>query len=202
MCFNKEVSLLTFLLGFMTSIKFFMKKTNKDYTIGTILLGISLMQLLEYFVFLNHSKNGTNLMLSFLIHVLIFMQVIALVSMVLGFEIVPKDSELYNTIIAFTCMFVVAYVVSTFVTDWKNAYVLKLNNCRLTWGAYLNTKWYMNYVLGLFYVLLMFLLFYGLLGVNGLALIVSTFLFSLIFSKISKRAVLAFSRMALICSFR
>ena len=75
MCFNKEVSLVLFVFGLMTSIKFFI---NKDDKIASLALTVSFMQLAEFFLWLYLKNQTINLTISKIIPLLIWGQVAGL----------------------------------------------------------------------------------------------------------------------------
>lgn len=191
MCFNKEVSLLMFVIGLATVIKLYTHNVvgtinaSKDIILGTAILGIALMQLLEYFIFLNESKTTTNLILSFMIHIFILLHVVALVSTNLYYSMFdsPETKDLYIPVLVFFALFLFFFIAVTFTTNWSKAYTLK-NSCRLSWGAYKdpNNK-YITWGMGLSYVAILFMLFYVLMGYKGLAIILPTCLFSYMFSR-------------------
>ncbi len=200
MCFNKEVSLLMFIIGLATVIKLYIEGSkipqkpmvsiealtaHKDIILGTVILGITLMQLLEYFIFLNHSKTTTNLVLSFMIHMFILLHVVAFVSMSLYYNMFDskENSNFYIPVLVFFSLFMFFFLAVTFTTNWSKAYTLK-NSCRLSWGPYMdpNNK-YLTWGMGLSYVAIFFMLFYVLMGYKGLAIIIPTCLFSYIFSR-------------------
>lgn len=204
MCFNKEVSLLMFIIGLATVVKLYMRGSNpktettqlsaskdmqlsasKNVILATVILGIVLMQLIEYFIFLNHAKTNTNLMLSGLIHFSILLHVLTFVGLNLYYHMLSgPNKDFYIPVLLFTVLFILFFIGVSFTTNWKTAYTLK-NCCRLSWGPYMDPKnKYLTWGMGISYIAIFFMLFYVLMGYKGLAIIIPTFLFSYIFSRI------------------
>jgi hypothetical protein len=176
-----------FVVGLATSIKLYMKNEPRYITLATVVLGITLMQLLEYFIFLNHGKTRYNLMLSFVLHVFILLHVITFVSLCIHYDMFGHK-EFYEPVLTFLIIFLFFFIAVTITTNWRNAYTLK-NSCRLSWGPYKdpNNK-LMAWGMGLSYVIIFFMLFYVLMGPKGLAIIIPTCVFSLIFSRTYDRS--------------
>ena len=53
MCFNKEISLTTFIVASIISILFYLRNKPNDRLIAVFNFSIGLMQLAEYFIWLN-----------------------------------------------------------------------------------------------------------------------------------------------------
>jgi hypothetical protein len=73
MCFNKEVSFLSFIFGLIVSIKLF---NIKEYLAAISLLLLSSMQFLEFFLWIFIKNKYFNQLLSYIIPILILLQVV------------------------------------------------------------------------------------------------------------------------------
>lgn len=176
MCFNKEVSFLIFLFGFMTAVKMFVHSgteniEQKRYLLsGILIFTISLMQLVEMFLWMYQTKSITNLMLGKLILLTLVVQIISYFSANIALNLLNSESSLYETIIVFFTLTLLATLGVVFSTDWSNAYSLKNNStCRLNWGPFSkgNFNIYSTFF-GLCYVLTMTLLAYENYNIKGL----------------------------------
>lgn len=184
MCFNKEVSLLAFIFGLATSIQLYIRSgqlgSQRYAMAGTIVLLISLMQLIEYFLWTNQKNIDTNIMITKCLHFLIFLQILIPVIMLFStdYNNISEDKSLYITIIVFFTLFLVCFMIFTVFIKWKPS--LK-GQCRLNWDVYNDNKFV--YVPFLFYLILICIFFYLIFGPVGLTLILVTFVGSFTFSR-------------------
>ena len=84
MCFSAEVSLGSFIIGIVFSIILFFQTKFQDYRIVSIFLGfVSLMQLIEYFLWKHQKCDNINKNLSYLGMILNHSQPIVLGALVI-----------------------------------------------------------------------------------------------------------------------
>ncbi len=180
MCFNKEVSLLIFILSAALFTKLYYKayKSNdvvikqRYNLVATVVLVISLIQLLEFFMFLNQYKNRLNSLLSFLIHLTLCMQIVTIFAM--GYNNIFKDNL---AVVSLFALFLFSFVASTLHVDWSNVYSIK-DSCRLNWGVYSNKHWSL-YLFQVLYFILLSVFFYKIFGILGLVALLITFFMSI-----------------------
>lgn len=203
MCFNKELSLFIFILGLVTSIKIIKNNpnSNKSLLSGIIIILISCIQLVEFFLWkYNNNANTDNSKImanKFIIYIL-FLQVIipyifALITNIISFN---KNSNNYTyiysiiiSIIVFVYFLIFIYYFSL-INDNPSKYISKkdIGSCKLIWGP-LETFYKENSILLVFMILLyaLFFLFLGILmksNIELFILIIVSFIFSFIYSYI------------------
>ena len=78
MCYNKDISLYTYLLGLVASFLLIQKKDKNLKILGCFFIVIIHMQLIEYFLWTNNKCNMKNITLSHLGVITLFIQPIIL----------------------------------------------------------------------------------------------------------------------------
>lgn len=183
MCFNKEVSFMIFFLSAVLFSKFYYtayKSTDKNEKeiynlVATIILVISLIQLVEFFLFLNQKKNYINSILTFLIHFTLTLQIVSVYAT--GYNLFFKDNWV---ILALLVLFLLSFLVSSMQIKWSSVYTLQ-KSCRLEWDIYSN-KYLSMYLFQTFYLILLLMFSYNIFGYHGLLFAISTLLFSTVVS--------------------
>jgi hypothetical protein len=171
MCYSARSSLTTFLIVITVCIYLWIKGGNINKTLSIILLFISLMQILELFIWLNIECSNINKYISLFIPVLLFLQPIIVIVAILYFNSGRLSPTLYKILLG------VWLICSPFFINWVNDGFNKCTtvgaNGHLIWPyanspktidqivqtiynlvlgigiGTLNTKWY-----GIFYVVL------------------------------------------------
>lgn len=144
MCFNKEVSLLTFIISLVTSIKLFTTKKeneileNRYKATGILLFFIGLMQLNEYFLWLyQNPKNIEHQFFSLCIVITILLQAISFYSASKPFI---ENKEVSNMItIAFSITTITQIlIIYTFLSGkLGNLKSVPSNkSCRINWDIF------------------------------------------------------------------
>ena len=137
MCFNKEVSFLVFLFGFLTSIKLFICDNQKSIELGLIILTISLMQLNEFFIW-KYNKNRTlNKFFSSFVPIVVLIQIIVPFYLIIKHKHLEKDDNFFWPYCVFFGIFVICSIYILFnVISGPNPSYRNKSTCRLKWGAY------------------------------------------------------------------
>ena len=140
MCFDAKTSAITFTIGLLSSIYLFNNgkktddKSNKLYSL--IVLLISLMQLIEYFLWKNQNCNIINHVFSLLILVLLPLQPI-LTSYYSYYLYSEKTHISYNLLVVYSIIF---SIYSAYLINWLNKTKLcstpKNGSCRLHWAPF------------------------------------------------------------------
>lgn len=99
MCYSPESSLITFLIVLCVCIYLWIKGGNVHKSIAVILFFISLMQILELFIWLNLECSKTNKFISLFIPILLFLQPIIVISTILYFNSGRLSPTLYKIIL-------------------------------------------------------------------------------------------------------
>lgn len=186
MCFNKEVSLLAFIFGFATSVKYFIKdyetekERNENIITGTFILTICLMQLVEFFLWMNQKHSPTNLLLSKATVLVITSQLVSFFSTSVHFKTLNRDSKLYFPTIVFFALFLIGTVAMIFTVNWNSAYTFKSNQtCRLEWGPYQTNS---AVVTSVFYLIAFYLLIWENYREKGVAILTASLLAGIVYS--------------------
>ena len=99
MCYSPESSLTTFLFVFIICIYLWIKGGNIHKSVAVILFFISLMQILELFIWLNIECSNTNKFISLFIPILLFLQPIIVICTILYFNSGILSPTLYKIIL-------------------------------------------------------------------------------------------------------
>jgi hypothetical protein len=171
MCYSARSSLTTFLIVFSICIYLWIKGGNVNKSLAIILFFISLMQILELFIWLNLECSTINKFISLFIPVLLFLQPIVVISTVLYFNSGILSPTFYKIVLG------VWFACSPFFINWMKKGLNKCTKVGVLSGGHLewpfanssndqfiqtiynlvlgigigtlNTKWY-----GIFYIVL------------------------------------------------
>lgn len=171
MCYSPESSLSTFLFVFSVCIYLWIRGGNVNKSLAIILFFISLMQIIEFFIWLNLECSDTNKWISLFIPILLFLQPVIVISSILYFNSGRLSPTFYKIALG------IWFASSPFFINWmKDGFdkctkvgtnghlvwpyanssksidqiIQSVYNLVLTIGiATLNTKWY-----GIFYIVL------------------------------------------------
>lgn len=171
MCYSVESSLTTFLTVFCISIYLWVKGNNVNKSIAIILFSISLMQLLELFIWLNLKCSNTNKIISLFIPILLFLQPVIIITTIIYFNSGILPNILYKIILGIWILcsiFFINWMKTGFYkctkvgknghlvwpytnsSDLNSSFMQILYNLVMGIGiGTLNTKWY-----GIFYIIL------------------------------------------------
>lgn len=138
MCFNSTTSLVTFSISVLcflyllyNGIKY---KNNYDIFASVVTILIGFMQLIEYFLWNNQNCSYTNHIVSLLIVVLLYSQVV--IESILFIYLFKGTSNLLNTFILYVCIIYTFFTV--YVLNWVNGKKLCSKptkySCRLAWA--------------------------------------------------------------------
>lgn len=169
MCYSPESSLTTFLIVLGVCIYLWIKDGNIHKSIAVILFFISLMQILELFIWLNLECSNTNKFISLFIPILLFLQPIIVISTILYFNSGRLSPTFYKIILGIwivcsplfinwmkkglnkcTQVGTNGYLEWPFANSSNDEFIQTIYNLVLGTGiATLNTEWY-----GIFYIVL------------------------------------------------
>jgi hypothetical protein len=168
MCYSAESSLGTFLFVFIISCYLWIKGGIINKSIAIILFFISLMQIVELFIWLNLECSNTNKFISLFIPILLYLQPVIVICTILYFNSGILPPTFYKIILGIwgICFpFFINWMKNDFNKctkvgssghlEWPyanspNQIVQSLYNLILVIGiGTLNTKWY-----GIFYIIL------------------------------------------------
>lgn len=171
MCYSAKSSLTTFLIVSFVCIYLWIKGGNVKKTVAIILFFISLMQVVELFIWLNLECSNTNKFISLFIPILLFLQPVILITTVLYFNSGRFPPIIYKIILGIWVA--LSPLIINWMKDGFNKCTTVGENGHLVWPytriksdidhllqiiytivfgiviGSLNTKWY-----GIFYVIL------------------------------------------------
>jgi hypothetical protein len=179
-----ESSLTTFIIVSSVCIYLWIKGGNVNKSIAIILFFISLMQMVEFLIWLNHKCSNTNKFISLFIPILLFLQPIVVITTILYFKSGILSPIFYKIILS------IWIICAPFFINWmkdgfnqctiigKNGYLVWpytnssklmdqfmqfLYNIVLAIGiGTLHTPWY-----GIFYIVLALLSYYYIRNIYG-----------------------------------
>lgn len=168
MCFNKETSLAAFTISILCTIYIYYRgiknHNNKDIIAATILLLISSMQLIEYFLWKNQTKNIMNNIFSFLIIILLSIQVIICYAMSYYYysDALTKNQKIFNNSLYIIFIIISLIIIKICYENMNKIYSFAdKNTCRLLWGPikYLDNNMILKYIFIILYFYLGFIVF-------------------------------------------
>lgn len=155
MCFNKESSIIAFTIGIVCSY-LLIKKANKLHDkyyilVAVLLILISIMQLIEFFLWLNQKCNNTNYIFSLLIIVLLWAQpfITYIAYTYIYKKKIPQTHKVILTIWTLL-MLLVLYLCS----QQNMCSLADKDSCRLIWNPFTFIK--ENYIV----IFILMILFY------------------------------------------
>lgn len=146
MCVNKEVSLILFIMGTITSIKAVYKGFtnpklfNVNIQLAVFIFAISIMQLLEFILWSNQTCNETNKIVTYLIPLTLIIQPISyfLISDYLGIVKKYRPILYFLSLLLFLlCLLNIFYVYPK--SDNVLCSVKDEKSCRLEWNSITET---------------------------------------------------------------
>lgn len=160
MCYNKDISLYTYVLGLVASFLLLQKKDKDLKIIGCFFLVVIHMQLIEYFLWINNKCNINNISLSYLASIVNFIQPIVLYLAIVYYnkELYLKNKKIVDTIL-------IIYIISTII-HFINLIPISCTNVTKLSSPYLQWSWLFqdnSIIMALcFPISLMLLIYYGL----------------------------------------
>ena len=138
MCFNSTTSLVTFLLSVLCFLYLLyhgvMYNNNYDIFAAVVTILIGGMQLIEYFLWNNQNCSYTNHVVSLLIVVVLYLQVV--IESILFIYLFKGTSYLLNMFVLYVCIIYTFFTV--YVLNWVNDKKLCSKptkySCRLAWA--------------------------------------------------------------------
>ena len=144
MCFNKEVSISTYIFGMACALyliyRGITKQQKADFTAGVFLIFIAKMQLIEYFLWKNQKCNFNNKLASYFIMILLYFQMLVQYLLHLyNNKLTPfADKETKKKtleVIAFTIITI--YILVVLQGNFNDICSLKdTGSCRLIWEPF------------------------------------------------------------------
>jgi hypothetical protein len=220
MCFNKEVSLLVFIIALIVSVRSFLNEKENDELInsansatskpkgyfiemGLFILATALMQLIEYFIWKNqNTKSLEHQIWSFLIYITFIVQILMMAIPVFYYRFLDNRKDLLVTFSLFfgvAILSMLAGLIPVLQKFGKYKSIPATELCKLKWPP-LEILYKENFMLYLLitisyhsvYLLVIYLLF-GWVGIAAIILItiISNFLSG--FSIVTYGSILCFS---------
>lgn len=141
MCFNKEVSLLSFIVASAVVINLYIEK---EKFLATILLLISLIQLNEYFIWKYFKSKTYNYYFTLMIAFIITLQIVISYTMSES-ELSPQQKERHHVVRKVMLVLMITFVILSgiFIYNvYKNnnksslTSIVSKESCRLLWGMH------------------------------------------------------------------
>jgi len=134
MCYNKDVSLYTYLIGLVASFLLIQKKDKDLKILGCFFIVIIHMQIIEYFLWTNNKCNMKNITLSHLGAVTLFIQPIILYLAIIYYnnELYIKNKVKINSILIIYIILLSIYSIHLFPLGCTS--VTKLSSPYLQWS--------------------------------------------------------------------
>ena len=127
MCWNWEISLITWMVGLGSALYLFRRKNKYDITLGSLILAYSSMQLWEVFMWLDQKCGRVNSVANKLAYFALWSHTLAI-----GIGLYIEEKIVLPLVIGI-CFMVLAFVQS-FLIDWKCSKP-EDGGCRhLVWG--------------------------------------------------------------------
>lgn len=163
MCYNKETSLQTFSVALFSSIFLFIRNYDNDRLLATFFIIVSLMQLAEYFMWVDQKCGKLNHYATKTAMVLILLQPLSflLATYFYGNITISK----YIILNIFLCMFLLSFIISCYILNYNKPLCSKprFSNGHLNWDTESIFKTVPNIITNLFFILyflIPFLLFF------------------------------------------
>jgi len=160
MCYNKDISLYTYLIGLVASF-LLLQKQDKDLKIlGCFFIFIIHMQLIEYFLWTNNKCNMRNITLSHIGALIMFIQPIILYLVILYYnkELYIKNKIKINIILIIYVILLIIYCINLFPIECTD--VTKASSPYLQWSWFYKKN--PKFLTLCFPIALMILIYYGL----------------------------------------
>ena len=160
MCYNKDISLYTYLIGLVASFLLIQKKDKDLKILGCFFLFVIHMQLIEYFLWTNNKCNMRNINLSHIGTIVNFIQPIILYLAIVYYnkELYLKNKKIVDTIL-------IIYIISTII-HFINLIPISCTNVTKISSPYLQWSWFFKknsvIIALLFPIAFTILLYYGL----------------------------------------
>jgi len=145
MCFNASTSMATFLISLFFCIwlvsRGAVQKDRADIFAGILTLLIGSMQLIEFFLWRNQKCNKTNHSLSLFLFILLFLQpIIAVITVLLLFDIVNHNKSLFYAMIASCVAITILMIWNVVILNRQKLCSVPAcaQDCRLQWAPLQN----------------------------------------------------------------
>ena len=160
MCYNKEISLYTYLIGLVASFLLIQKKDKDLKILGCFFLFIIHMQLIEYFLWTNNKCNMRNITLSHIGALIMFIQPIILYLVILYYnkELYIKNKIKINSILIIYIILLIIYCINLFPIGCTS--VTPISSPYLQWSWFYKKN--PELLTLCFPIILMILMYYGL----------------------------------------
>ena len=150
MCFSKEISLVTFIIGAIGSALVYSLNTKIDKILAIFFFYVILMQLVEYILWNNLTCNIINKITTFTAIILNSTQPILLAMLVLYNYKLPNQTSLIIYTILYSLMMIIYNLQTKTLCTLKNKFnhlEWKWNNLFLYWLVYGIYIFYLSYIL-------------------------------------------------------
>ena len=160
MCYNKDISLYTYLIGLVASFLLIQKKDKDLKILGCFFLFVIHMQLIEYFLWTNNKCNMKNITLSHIGALIMFIQPIILYLVILYYnkELYTKNKIKINSILIIYIILLIIYCINLFPIGCTS--VTPISSPYLQWSWFYKKN--PELLTLCFPIILMILMYYGL----------------------------------------
>ena len=139
MCYNKEISIYTYIIGSIASYLLLQKQNISLQIAGCFFLVVIQMQLIDFFLWSNNKCNDTNVNISSIGAILNFIQPIVLYLAIIYYnKNISKENKKYLNIII--CVYIVALLVYSFDLFPLGCSILTKKS-----APYLQWSWFTKY---------------------------------------------------------
>ena len=157
MCYNKDVSLKTYLLSIVFSIILFIYGDKYDKTISIFSFVFGHMQLAEYFLWKHQKCNKINYYITIIIHILLFLQPLSIILAGLYYNVFNIDIKILKILLLIISLLLL-YVIILYVRNKKKICSKEDKTGNLNWDLINKKNILFN---GLFGVVYMFILIFS-----------------------------------------
>ena len=138
MCFNKEVSLMTGIIGISLCIYLFIRNNPNDRFISIAFIFVAGMQFIEYFMWIGQSDNKINILATKLGFLLLWLQLVFLLSSFLGTLWIPKIIIVFASILSLIVFLIAClFIYNINAKQDKNWIIRPGLNKHLSWSFFI-----------------------------------------------------------------
>jgi hypothetical protein len=190
MCFNKEVSLLAFIVALIIACKLLINETSgseqRSYDddskkmAGLYLLFLALMQFLEFFMWIFLKNKSMNKIISYLIPIVIFFQALSMYIGGLTLDLGLNKSEKISSTV-----FMIIFGLITFYILMNHSKLTTINNsCKLKWNIMNNSGSAATLYFFAYIIVILINCYHAYKGPELVGIVIGCFALSMIYGKL------------------
>lgn len=160
MCYNKDISIYTYILGLVSSYLLLTNENKSLKILGCFFIIVIQMQLVEYFLWSNNSCNSKNIQLSHIGAFINFIQPIILYLAIMYYnkDLTKKTTKIIHGTIILYIIALIIFIIRLLPLGCSTMTNNSAPYLQWSWMYEKNT----TYILSLFPVIIMLLLYFGL----------------------------------------